>query len=255
MKTPNCRMSLPQSMVALLSALFLFPTAISAQTQFRSWETCSVGTIRACNSVFISTTPVISGSTRTGTSWVIRLANLQGTNPLDNTGGSVIMGASWNYVTRDGSDPRTSANPGVFGTLVGAGASGSGFWEWESQSMPLPFFSYISSIFKNPIQGCDAANISFGSFPASLRTCGVDAFIQFAFTTPTILDAEYFEAGFIGNVGVDGNNYQCDLFGNDGCVIESTVTPEPATMVLVGTGLLGLGGWSRRRRLRKGAIG
>jgi hypothetical protein len=252
--TPHRRTSLRLLVVLLVSALSLSPSAILAQTQFRSWKTCSVGTIRACNSVFLSTTPMLSGSTRTGTSWIIRLQNLQGTNPLDNTGGAVIMSAGWNYVTRDGSDPRTSGNPGVNGTPVGTGASGSGFWEWESQSMLLPFFSYNTSIFKNPIQGCDVANIPFGSFPASFRTCGTDAMIEFAFSTPTILDAESFEGGSITNVGVDGNSYRCDFYGSDGCVLESTVTPEPATMLLVGTGLAGLGGWSRRRR-RRSAIG
>lgn len=123
-------------------------------------------------------------------------------------------------------------------------------------------------------------------YQPSLMTCGADQAYRFAFSTPALVDAWGIDlvrfswqgmssatSGFVGNycyVGTDGtsrgspnNRTQpssetqgiCDLW-IDGARIsppssptpDLNVVPEPVTMVLLATGLLGIGVAARRRR-------
>lgn len=74
-------------------------------------------------------------------------------------------------------------------------------------------------------------------------TCGPDASVLFTFTTRefTFTDTTSFS--------ILGTEYELG-YCTSGADCPTTVTPEPGTLLLLGSGLAGLGGWARRRRQR-----
>jgi hypothetical protein len=211
---------------------------------------CAVNyALRACVSVQVTTTPNISG----GTDVVIKVTNHQGGVP-DQTGGSLItvvgltappkatLGTpSGLSVTSQGA--QTVGNPGASWGISNAGINGQ-----------IEFAASTPSLGGNPnggILGCDPSELSPTAY---FRTCGGGA-VAFNFHTTGLWDASLAEVGikFDGVVGV-ATRVECrtEVSASDPAYCPNVgVTPEPVSMALLATGLLGLGGAGLRRR-RKG---
>lgn len=222
----------------------------AAQASSVGWVLCTPGALRACASMHLSTLPVLNAqNVRVGTAVVITVANLQGTNPHDNTAWSRIN----QFIFSRGASPASPAQAAfIFGVPQG-NATLNTFWGYfdgaGGTSSQLSIFPYYVGL-----GGCSATG------PATtFTTCGGQ--LVFSITTSTILDAsEYNAAAFYADAnGASGLNCSsdpslylsgrspvtCGDFTND-----VTATPEPVTMALLGTGLFGIGGarWRRKKR-------
>jgi hypothetical protein len=111
------------------------------------------------------------------------------------------------------------------------------------------------------VQGCDPDPTRLASVPGTggrpgYFTCGPDAWVSFPIFNPIPpwIDADQMTTAMIGGTGIDGA-FSMECSGNSPqCVVTSSATPEPATMILVGSGLFSLAaGGARRRRKRNAA--
>ena len=212
---------------------------------------CSVNyALRACVSVRVTTTPNNSG----GTNVIISIQNNQGALP-DQTGGSLINvvgltapskatlgSASGLTVTSSGAT--VVGNPSAHWSISKAGVNG-----------PIEFASSTPLLGYNPEGGIIGCNASERSPTNYFQTCG-GGWVSFNFTTSNLWDANLAELGIKldGVVGVQ-TRVECKtgVAPSDPTYCPSVaVTPEPVSMALLATGLLGLGGAGLRRR-RKGA--
>lgn len=212
---------------------------------------CSLGAVRACASLQVFTTLNGSG----GTNVTILVRNLQGgTNAFgDNTGGSLISrigivtptiaGAAGLSVASQ-SGGLTVGNPGSQWFLRNPGGLGG----------LIELTAGITNGGSGGIAGCNAP---LGGFTANyFQTCD-GGWVALTFTTSNAWSANNAELAFLvtdfANVGpIVGVECDTDTLNNPrpNC-FDATVTPEPVTMILLGSGLASMGGMGLVRR-RKG---
>ncbi len=217
---------------------------------------CLVGAIRTCASIELHTTAILDASgNRIGTAVVLRIRNLEGIHPTDNTGGSVI--------TRVGiTQPNIGTTSDlVVGSAGSVGVVGTPENNWVINNNPIggqvEFSAGLDNSGSNQGQlnggvlGCNNPD-GFASLSEYFRTCSNDGWVVFSFNTTGIWSADEAQvAWMIQSAAVDGGSYECrteDATGEHACL--PSVVAEPMTVTLLGTGLLGawVTGWRRRRK-------
>jgi hypothetical protein len=219
------------------------------QVSVLNTDYCLVGAIRTCASIRLETTPIAGG----GTAVRMYVRNLQGTLGMDNTGGSLITEVGVTGV----SVGATTLNPPVSGP-VGSG-SPAGYWSVQTNNwgtVPKPIGGPVAlniGVRNNVggILGCDPSDANPSDY---FKTCGAGSgWVVFDFTTANRWAATDPGVGVVWGIrsaAVDGNSYQCRTGDAPGSEHYCEVIPEPVTMVLLGTGLAGIGGVALYRRRR-----
>lgn len=247
--------------VAPLSALLLALPMVAAHADGTSWQSydnyCSTGALISCASV-----QVIAVNTSEGTTVTLRIRNDQGTNPRDNTGGSSIGYIGFTTpctIPYDCSYQGAAGHPSATGTATAVGPSPE-LWDQSllvggTEDGTMQYSDLHPAGNFSGIEGCN----SLAALASYFQTCGVDGWVEY-----TMYWSGQFQAQ---DVGIEWRTYAYaegdpnNGGGGTGCSFgavlgptqcTATVTPEPMTLVLFGTGLAGIGGIvlvRRRKRL------
>lgn len=233
----------------MLGAALAAATALPAPGSAQVYDNlCTAGAIRTCASIQVSTM-LVGGNTVV----TMRVRNLQGQLATDNTGGSLITQLG---ITAPDISGTTVEGPQVSwegaGTNVG---SAEDYWDFSSRRIGgtgVEFATEDGKANRGAIRGCDPSEANPSSY---FLTCDSNQWVSFAFT---LVDADFSDTNWqvaygvqaVVNGGENWNSIQC-VPGNPDHPCDSEVVPEPITMILLGSGLAGVGGVGLRRRRRE----
>lgn len=210
-----------------------------------------------------------------GTGWFYQLGSITGSNcaPIPN-GICQTSTASASYVPGDGTVSASgSANPGVGPWGAASGADEAIFFEVKGQSgawVPVLFTASgttsVSGIaatstasltvpyVNSPIRACSTTTGSCGAPPTFSVAMDVNIPSNYVLSfsigagglaTADFLNGSSYSASVDPMVEIDPNFAQANQFS---LVVSPSPTPEPGSLVMFGSGVLGLAAMVRRRR-------
>lgn len=215
--------------------VLLFPREVIAQTS--TIQACSQGALADCATIRSS---IQLGIGPGGTNlFEIALQNL-GSQSTPSLATSIYFLAflTGEAAATPGTEVSALATPKAQG---GATVSDASDWSIFESGDAI----FLSALGNNGVGGC-AGSSPVGGFGQMGQTCGPNDFITFSFFTTRTFDPNALTLADLEFVGIaDGNPADSC---NDGTPCKITSTPEPATILLVSTGLAGIAGIRRRRR-------
>jgi len=232
------------------ASLLAVTSAGALRADFKDFSNrCTPGALRACASLQVFTTLNGSG----GTDVTILVRNLQGGPSWlgDNSGGSVISRIGIVTPVITGASGLSVAG------INGAGTIGTPGSQWLLRNPGglgglIELTAGITTHGPGGVVGCSAP---WGGFPTSyFQTCN-GGWVSLSFTTTNAWSANAAEVAFLStSYAANNGGFECDTDNlatpRPACVI-ATATPEPVTMILLGSGLASMGGVGLVRR-RKG---
>jgi len=234
-------------------ALAAVATPAGAQQQYLYYNACGGARGNASLVVCASADIHLVGSTLRMRVWNMEVDGASGLSSYSSQFGG------WHTIISVGLEYTGTTNPGS-GTLANARyvfGSGPGnsrdLTHWHSVSTANPLRVEIGSItdgHKEGIVGCTDPGPVYSGHVATCGTYGFSPYVAFTFTgvDPTIDFADYNFEFYSAQIA---NGYFAKPSGTGVPMPPNSVVPEPITMVLLGSGLLGVGGVNLRRRRKE----
>lgn len=264
-------------LLASLAMAVLAPGSAGAQT--RNWDgdaaACNAGVLQSCMSFQVSLSDVLDWHSMPmgETEVTMRVQNLQSADGVGDPWsipGWIQLGGL-RFAQDVFFDVGTTASVGYAGTAttvgdpngvfggrwLALGTAGSDNGQTTRQAQPDDGGRVIGGC--KPLTpyfypGGPKQNVPlYGFEPGYFQTCG-DAWVTFDFILPTFAfsDETFLTVSGSAGPGTPNNTYSLGLC-TSGADCPTTVTPEPGTILLVGTGLIALGGAMALRRRHEAA--
>lgn len=174
------------------------------------------------------------------------------------TGAPAVPISVYNLVLGTGAAAVGTPVPTLLGPIAEGGATVSNASDWEVFDAGDALF--LSALSNRGVGGC-ATGADVGGFGQAATTCGGGQFVTFRFAPSAAFDPDRFTLLDLEVVALEDPLRAATCGGEVACVITAdtrgpvTMIPEPATVALVGAGVLALGSRSRLARTGVGASG